>query len=260
LDAARSRHAAATLIARIQEIRSVRLFVSQALLIAAATLAVASGARGQTMARPHRPAWSFTIDVGGFVEGNRVAVTSWLARNAYGTLDPGLCGFDPHFQRVCDDAVQYPQASGGSIVAGIASVRRTLSDRWSAELFGATEQAGVATGRCDDSATPRDPRCTSRFVRVPFSGGSFALLAAASVKHLRVGAGPALLLANWDMKPAHLTGLWLDATLDWEPSPFLARAQYRIYRSANFAPEKGFSGFHPSTLFVGLGFTIRPNN
>ena len=57
-----------------------------------------------------------------------------------------------------------------------------------------------------------------------------------------------------------LTGLWLDATLDREPSPFLVRAQYRIYRSTNFAPETGFSGFHTSTLFVGLGFTIRPNN
>jgi hypothetical protein len=238
----------------------VRLVVSQALLIAAASLGVARGARGQAVARPQRPAWSFTIDVGGFVEGNRGAVTSWLARNAYGTLDPGLCGFDLLFRRQCDDAVQYPQASGGSIVAGIASVRRTLSDRWSAELFAATEQAGVATGRCDDSATPRDPRCTSRFVRVPFSGGSFALLAAASAKHLHVGAGPAVLLANWDMNPAHLTGLWLDVTLDREPSPFLVRAQYRIYRSANFAPEKGFSAFHPSTLFVGLGFTIRPND
>ena len=238
----------------------MRLSVSRALLIAAATLGVARGARGQTVARPHRPAWSFTIGVGGFAQGNRGAVTSWLAHNSYGTLDPGLCGYDPHFQRVCDDAVQYPQVSGGSIVAGIASVRRVIWDRWSAELFAATEQSGVATGRCDDAATPKDPRCTSRFLRVPFGGGSFALLAGMSTKHVHLGAGPAVLLANWDMKPAHLTGLWLDATLDREPSPFLVRAQYRIYRSTNFAPATGFSGFHPSTLFVGLGFTIRPNN
>jgi len=236
----------------------VRLPCSRLILAAAASLVAANRAWGQTA--PHPPAWSFTIDVGGFVEGNRGAVTSWLTRNSYGTLDPGLCGFDPHFQRVCDDAVQYPQVSGGSIVAAVASVRRVLSDRWSAELFAATEQAGVATGRCEDSATPRDSRCTSRFLRVPFGGGSFALLGAISTKHLHLGAGPALLLANWEMQPAHLAGLWLDATVDRAPSPFFLRAQYRIYRSTSFAPEKGFSAFHPSTLFVGLGFTIRPNN
>jgi hypothetical protein len=238
----------------------VRLSVSRAMVIAATSLGVARGASGQTAARLHVPAWSFTIDVGGFVEGNRGAVRSWLARNSYGALDPGLCGFDLLFRRQCDDAVQYPQVSGGSIVAAVASVRRTISNRWSAELFAATEQSGVATGRCEDSASPRDPRCTSRFLRVPFGGASFALLGTVSTKHLHLGAGPALLLANWEMEPAHLTGLWLDATVDRESSPFFIRAQYRIYRSTSFAPEKGFSGFHPSTLFVGLGFTIRPNN
>lgn len=238
----------------------MRLFCWRVMLVAATSVGVGRGARGQTAPPAHPPAWSFTIDVGGFVAGNRGAVTSWLARNSYGTLDPGLCGFDPHFQRVCDDAVQYPQVSGGSIVAAIASVRRAISDRWSAELFAATEQSGVATGRCEDSATPRDPRCTSRFLRVPFGGASFALLGTVSTKHVHLGAGPALLLANWDMEPAHLAGVWLDATANRESSPFLLRAQYRIYRSASFAAEKGFSGFHPSTLFVGLGFTIRPNN
>jgi hypothetical protein len=242
------------------EATSVRLLVSLRSIMSAALLGVATGAFAQSApgARPHP--WTVTIDVGGFVQGNRAAVTSWLSRNSYGTLDPGLCGFDPHFQRQCDDAVQYPQVSGGSFVAAFASVARTVTDRWSVEMFAAMEQSGVATGRCDDAATPRDPRCTSKFKRVPFGGGSFALLASVGTSHVHLGAGPALLLANWDMTPAHLAGLWVDATADHEPWPFFARAQYRVYRSTSYGPEQGFSGFHPSSLFLGLGFAIRPNN
>jgi hypothetical protein len=239
---------------------AVRSAVSRVIVVAVAALGVARGALGQSTPLPRPTTWSFTIDVGGFIEGNRRAVTSWLRHNAYGVAEPERCGFDLHLARVCDDPVEYPRVSESGIVAGMGSVRRTLSDRWSVELAGATEQGGVATGRCDDLATPKDPRCTNRFIEVPFSGGSFALLAIATAGHLHLGAGPALLLANWQMKPAHLSGVWLDATLDRDRWPFFARAQYRVYRSASFAPEQGFSGFHPSTLFVGLGFVIRDNN
>jgi len=86
------------------------------------------------------------------------------------------------------------------------------------------------------------------------------MLAVVSTDHVHLGVGPALLLANWRMQPAHLAGMWVDATADHEPWPFFLRAQYRIYRPASFAPEQRFTGFHPSTLFMGLGFMFRPNN
>lgn len=239
----------------------MQLFVWRVMSIAIVSLGVAREASAQSPTpRPQPSPWSFTINVGGFVEGNRHAVTSWLRRNGYGVAEPKHCGFDILIALVCDDAVQYPRVEDSGIVAGMASVRRVLSDRWSVELFAATEQSGVATGRCDDQAIPTNARCTNRFLEVSFGGGSFALLAAATTSHLRVGAGPAFMLANWQMKPAHLAGVWVDATVDREPSPFFARAQYRIYRSTSLAPEQGFSGFHPSTLFVGLGFTMKANN
>src|SRR5205085_11277506 len=72
--------------------------------------------------------------------------------------------------------------------------------------------------------------------------------------------GPALLMANWEMKPAHLPGMWFDATFDRDPIPIFARVQYRIYRSTTLAPDQGFTAFHPSTLFVGLGFMTKANN
>ena len=83
------------------------------------------------------------------------------------------------------------------------------------------------------------------------------MLAVVKTGHFHFGAGPALLLANWRMHPAHLGGMWFDATADREPWPFFLRAQYRVYRPASYAP---FTDLHPSTLFVGLGFTFRPNN
>lgn len=239
----------------------MRLFVSRALAIAAASLGVTRVAAAQP-SPTHAPAgkWSFTIDVGGFVEGNGHAVTSWLRRNAYGVTEPKQCGFDILLSPVCDDGAKYPRVEGSGILAGMASVRRGLSDRWSVELLAATEQGGVATGRCDDLAVPKDPRCTNRFMEVPFGGGSFALVGAATTGHFHLAAGPALMLANWRMKPAHLSGVWIDATFDRDPSPFFARAQYRVYRSTTLAPESGFSGFHPSTLFIGLGFSMRTDN
>jgi hypothetical protein len=86
------------------------------------------------------------------------------------------------------------------------------------------------------------------------------MLAVLTASHFHVGVGPALLLANWRMQPAHLAGMWVDASADHEPWPFFLRAQYRIYRPASFAPEQRFTGFHPSTLFMGLGFMFRANN
>jgi hypothetical protein len=103
-------------------------------------------------------------------------------------------------------------------------------------------------------------RCTDRFLELEFGGGSVAMLAVVSTGHVHFGAGPALLLANWRMIPAHLAGMWFDATADREPWPFFVRAQYRVYRSASFAPELQFTDLHPSTLFMGLGFKFRPNN
>lgn len=237
----------------------MRLSVSRATAIAAATLAVVHVAMGQATASQRPSPWTFTVDVGGFVQGNRSAVANWLRRNSYGVPEPKHCGFDFLFRPICDDASNYPHASGG-IVAGMASVRRALSDRWSLELFAATEQSGVVTGRCNDDAVPRDPRCVNRFIEVPFGGGSAAILAVVGTRHLHAGIGPALLMANWEMKPAHLAGMWFDASVEHDPWPIVARAQYRIYRSTTLAPAQGFSAFHPSTLFVGLGVMTRANN
>ena len=239
----------------------MRQFVSRSMTIAVASLGVGSGACAQAMQAqaPSPSPWSFTVDVGGFVQGNRASVMSWLSRNAYGVAEPKHCGFDRLFRPACDDAVKYPQVSASGVVAGFASVRRKFSNRWSTELVAATEQSGVATGRCDDLATPKDVRCTSRFRDVPFGGGSLALLGIISARNLHVGAGPALMLANWEMRPAHLSGAWVDATVDTEAWPVFLRAQYRIYGSTSFA-QPGFSGFHPSTLFVGLGFSLKANN
>jgi hypothetical protein len=240
----------------------VRQFVSRSMTIAAASLGVARGAFAQTIQTTPTSAqstWSFTVDVGGFVQGNRAAVTSWLSRNAYGVAEPRHCGFDLFFRPACEDAVKYPRVSSSGIVAGFASVRRKVSNRWSAEFVAATEQSGVATGRCDDLATPKDVRCTSRFREVQFGGGSLAMLGIFSARNLHVGAGPALMLANWEMRPAHLTGAWVDATIDREAWPVFVRAQYRVYGTTSFA-QQGFSGFHPSTLFVGLGFSLKANN
>jgi hypothetical protein len=225
-------------------------------------LVVAGHARAQDSSsdRSVLSAWSVTLEVGGFVRGNGTAVARWLRDNAYGATEPEHCGFDLLFRRVCDSSVVYPRKSGMGVVALMGSVRRRIDNRLSLELLGATEQAGTVTGRCDDLAVPKDPRCTERFVDVRISGGSLAFLPIVSSYGFHLGAGPALLLANWTMKPAHLAGLWLDGTFERTEFPLFVHVQYRIYRSTTFSPSGGFTGFHPSTLYAGLGFAARTNN
>jgi len=232
----------------------------RACAIAVASFGVEISASAQSSIPATVPAWTMTLDLGAFVEGNRQAVTNWLRHNSYGIAEPRHCGFDFHLQPSCDAGVNYPRVSGSGIVGGVASVRRRITNRTAVEVFAATEQSGVATGRCDDEASPRDVRCTDKFLELEFGGASFAALAVMSSRHLHLGVGPALLLANWRMKPAHLAGAWIDATAEHEPWPFFLRTQYRVYRQASFAPEQRFTGFHPSTLFMGLGFMFRPNN
>lgn len=234
----------------------MRFFGSRAVIIAASLAA----ARAVGAQQPHAPTWSFTLELGGFVQGNGNAVLSWLRRNAYGVAEPKHCGFDYLFRPLCDAAVDYPRVHGHNVVGWMGSVRRALSDRVSLDLYAASEQGGTATGRCDDLAVPKDPRCTSRFMDIEFSGGSFALVTAVTRGGLHLGVGPAILLANWEMKPAHLEGFWVDATFERGTFPVFAHAQYRLYRSTNLSPGSGFTAFHPSTLYAGLGFITRANN
>ena len=238
------------------------MLVSRTIAPCLALAVIAGQLAGQDSARtrPSLPAWSVTLELGGFVRGNGAAVTHWLRSNAYGAREPEHCGFDIIFRRVCDASVTYPRTSSLGIVAVMGSLRRRLTSRVSLSLFGATEQAGTVTGRCDDLAVPKDPRCTTRFVDVQFSGGSLALLPIVSVHSIHLGAGPALLLANWTMKPAHLGGVWLDGSFERKDFPIFVHAQYRIYRSTTFSPSGGFNGFHPSTLYAGLGFIVRSDN
>ena len=107
-----------------------------------------------------------------------------------------------------------------------------------------------------DTAVPRDERCTSRFVTVDFGGASVAALASVRARAFHFGAGPALLLENWEMQPAHLAGLWLDARFGGDRFPMFARAQFRVYRSAGFSPSEQFTSFHPATLYLGAGLTV----
>lgn len=235
--------------------------VSQTITSAAFALLLGAGTLlGQDSTASRPSAWSVTVELGGFVQGNGAAVTHWLRENAYGVQEPRHCGFDIIFRPVCDAAVSYPRTSTADILAMMGSVRRRLTKRVSLSLMGASEQTGAVTGRCDDLAIPKDPRCTNRFVDVRFSGGSVALLPIVSLRSLHLGAGPALLLANWTMKPAHLAGVWADGTLEAARFPLFVHAQYRIYRSTTFSPSGGFTGFHPSTLYLGLGFIARTNN
>ena len=234
--------------------------VTQAMTAAFALIFGAGSLAGQDTTASRPSAWSVTLELGGFVQGNGAAVAHWLRDNAYGTEEPRHCGFDIIFRQVCDAAVAYPRTSAAGILAVMGGVRRSITSRFSLSLLGASEQAGTVTGRCDDLAVPKDPRCTNRFVDVRFSGGSLALLPIVTVHSLHIGAGPALLLANWTMKPAHLAGVWVDATVDAPRVPLFVHAQYRIYRSTTFSPSGGFTGFHPSTLYIGLGFIARTDN
>ena len=227
--------------------------------IAFATLALARGAPAQSSRDPRSAAWAVTLDVGAFVQGNKHAVAQWLRRNGYGVEQPKRCGFDILLRPTCEPAVSYPRVAESGVVAGVVSIRRTVTQRFSLELLGATEQSGAALGRCDDEAVPKDSRCGERLLEVDFGGASVAMTGVIATRHLRLGVGPALMLANWRMTPAHLVGVWFDAMLEREPFPFFLRAQYRVYRSANLGME-GFTGFHPSTLFVGVGVIARTNN
>src|ERR1044071_308757 len=116
--------------------------------------------------------WIVTINAGAFVQGNRQAITSWLRHNSYGAAEPKRCGFNLHLESVCDAPVSYPRVSESGIVGGLASIQRRITDRTAIELLVATEQSGVATGRCNDQALPKDARCTDRFIELEFGGGS----------------------------------------------------------------------------------------
>jgi len=234
--------------------RSTRAIVSQVLTVA---LTLGAPAFGHAQSAPDPPApWAFTISVGGYAPGNRTAVSSWLSANGYGVPEPPQCGFDALLRQVCDPGTRYPKVSRADIVGWMFSIRRRVGERASVEVFGATEQSGSVTGRCDDSAVPRDARCTSRFVTVDFGGASLAALASVRARAFHFGAGPALLLANWEMQPAHLAGMWLDARFGGDRVPMFARAQLRIYQSVSFSPSERFTSFHPATLYLGGGITV----
>ncbi len=231
---------------------AVRSWLRHAVVVAAL---VAPAARAQPPQRPEAP-WTVNVSLGGFARGNRAAVTHWLERNGYGKAEPQQCGFDVLLQPVCAAPVSYPKVRRSQLVGWTLSIRRLVSEQMSVELLVASEQSGSAIGRCDDGATPHDQRCTNRFMTVNFGGASFGSLGVWKGRRLRLGAGPALLLANWDMKPAHLSGIWLDARYGLERIPVFAHAQYRLYQSTSFAPAQHFTGFHPQTLFLGLGVTV----
>ena len=204
----------------------------------------------------HPSAWTISLAMGDYARGNRAAVTRWLSANGYGVPEPKQCGFDVVLRAVCDPPVPYPKVSESGVIGWTLGIERTLTPRASIEVFAATEQSGTAIGRCDDGATPRDPRCTNRFMTLDFGGGSFAALGAVRAGPLHLGVGPALLLANWEMEPAHLGGVWADATYGGGHVPFFARVQYRFYQSTSLSPALHFTSFHPSTLYVGGGFAL----
>lgn len=215
---------------------------------------VATAANAQPAS--HQPTWSFSVTLGGYAVGNRSAIATWLSRNGYGTTEPKRCGFDVFLRSACDPPIRYPQVSDASLLGWTLGARRSITDRVSIEVFGATEQSGTVVGRCDDLATPRDVRCTTRYREMDFGGASVATLGMINTRHFHLGAGPALLFANWDMSPAHLAGAWFDATYDATRFPIFARAQYRFYQSTSLLPAEHFTGFHPSTLYLGMGFAI----
>ena len=228
---------------------------------AAAILLASAAARAAAQASTQAPpaTWTLTLELGAFVQGNRAAIANWLRHNSYGATQQ-QCGFNLLVEPVCDPPVTYPQVSESGVLARLATVERRMSARTALAVAAATEQSGVIRGRCNDQASPKDSRCTDQFIELEFGGASFAMLGVLSADHVRLGAGPAVLLANWHMRPAHLAGMWLDATTDHEPWPLFLRAQYRVYRLAGLAPQQHFSGFHPSTLFLGLGVKFSLNN
>jgi opacity protein-like surface antigen len=228
------------------------------IVIAALFAAAMSNAHAQDANDPQN--WSIVTAIGGYLQGNRGDLSSWLQRNGYGFPDPQPCQFDLALQSTCQTAVKYPRVSGSGFVGWMVGVRKSVTSRFSAEVMGASEQGGTLIGRCDDLAVPRDARCTNRFLTFDFGGGSIAALVIVNHKRFHVGAGPALLLADWDMRPSHLGGIWLDATYGGESFPLFARAQYRVYQSASYTPDARFSDFRPSTLFIGGGLAIGLDN
>jgi hypothetical protein len=140
----------------------------------------------------------------------------------------------------------------------MGSVGLRLTGHVLVETIVAGEQSGTALGHCDESSVPKDPRCTDQYVELDFRAISFASLAVLEMHRLHVGAGPAILIADWRMKPNRLPGVWMDATYRVR-SPFFARVQYRVYRSTALV-DRGFTRLHPSALFVGAGFMTSPNN
>jgi len=220
----------------------------------------ATTAQGQRPEREREPRWTFGASVGGFLRGNSNAVRQWLRQNSYGASEPPSCTFNPLLNRTCEPSDPYPRISASSHVSEMGSIGLRLSDRVLIETSVAGEQSGTALGHCDAAAVPVDARCTERFVEFEFSGISFGAMALLEWNHLRIGAGPAILLADWRMKPNNLPGVWTDAQYRIRSWPFFARIQYRYYQSATLDGPVGFTRFHPSTLFVGAGFMTSANN
>jgi hypothetical protein len=217
----------------------------------------ASAAEGQRPEREHEPRWTFGATLGGFLVGNSRAVKQWLRKNSYGA-DAPECGLDLALNQTCVRGDPFPRVSGSSFVSQMGSVGLRVTDHVLVETIIAGEQSGTALGHCNEATVPKDPRCTDQYVELDFSAISFASLAVLDVGQLRVGAGPAILLASWRMKPNDLPGVWMDATYRVR-SPFFARVQYRVYRSAGLI-DRGFTRLHPAALFVGAGFMTSPNN
>ena len=204
-------------------------------------------------AQSPEPSWTFTASAGAFAVGTGRALSRWLDRNAYGVSHVS-CGFDLSLRKVCDPTEAYPKSETSRLGATVG-VRRAVYGSIAVEALVSNEQSGTVTGRCDVTALQRDVRCTEPFIVMDFSGASLASLLEMSVGKLRVGAGPALLFANWSLEPAHLAGLWLDATYGIRSSPFVFRAQYRVYGSTR-SPTRDFDDLTPSTVFLGLGFAV----
>jgi hypothetical protein len=218
----------------------------------------ANAAEAQRPEREHEPRWTFGATLGGFLLGNSRAVKQWLRKNSYGADESPSCTFNPLLTQTCVRGDPFPRISGSSIVSQAGSVGLRLTDHVLIETTIAGEQSGTALGHCNGSIVPKDPRCTDQYVELDFSAISLASLAVLEVRRLHVGAGPAILLADWRMRPNALPGVWMDATYRVR-SPFFARLQYRVYRSAELL-DRGFTRLHPSALFVGAGFMTSPNN
>jgi hypothetical protein len=227
--------------------RAAGVLAATALLIGC--MAAARSVRAQSAT----PSWTFTASAGGFAVGTGRALARWLDRNAYGVSHTS-CGFDLSLEKICNPTDVYPRSETSRLGATVG-LRRAVYRSIAVEVLVSNEQSGTVTGRCDVTATPRDARCTEPFIVMDFSGVSMASLLEIVAGKLRVGAGPALLYANWSLKPAHLAGLWLDATYGVRSSPFVLRAQYRVYGSTR-SPTRGFGDVTPSTLFLGLGLAV----